>query len=109
MKIFKFCGRLWREKMTRKTGKALQRARLQMRAAKLARIKRELAEHGVSLRPSKPPKKALKEKEEEIKKLYQELFPTEAESIEEEIEEVIEPKPKKKEKPAEETGGQQQS
>lgn len=96
--------------MTRKTGKALQRARLQMRAAKIARIKRELAEHGISLRPSKPSKKALREKEEEVRKLYQELFPTEAEPIEEEeIEEIIEPKKKPKEKPAEETGGQQQT
>lgn len=93
--------------MTRKTGKALQRARMQMRAAKLARMKRELAAHGVSLRPSKPPKSVLREKEKEIRELYREFFPeAEAAEGEEEIEEVIEPK-KKREKQAEQTGGQQ--
>jgi len=85
--------------MTRKTGKALQRARLQMRAARLARIKRELAEHGLSLRPQKPPKEVLLEKEKELMDLYQQLLPPKVdENLP--VDEVIEPKKKRKEEQA---------
>ncbi len=63
--------------MTRKTGKTMLRARQQLRAAKIARSKRELAEAGVSLSMKKPPAKAVKEKEKELKSLYLEMFPEE--------------------------------
>jgi hypothetical protein len=81
--------------MTRKTGKALQRARMQMRAARLARLKKKLAEHGVSLRPQKPSKRAIMEKEKELMSLYQELMPSKTEE-EIQLEEVVRPEPKKK-------------
>lgn len=65
--------------MTRKTGKIAVKARQLTRSAKLAKYKRDLAHAGVSLSLPKPTKKAMKEKEEELKKLYQELFPKKAE------------------------------
>ena len=61
--------------MTRKTGKIAVKARQLTRSAKMARYKRDLAHAGVSLALPKPTKKAMKEKEEELKKLYKELFP----------------------------------
>ncbi len=60
--------------MTRKTGKALQRARQQIRAAKLARAKRELAAAGIPLTFKRPPAHVLKEKGEELRKLYLEMY-----------------------------------
>jgi hypothetical protein len=60
--------------VTRKTGKMAVKARQLARAAKLARYKRELYEAGVSLSLPKPSAKARKEKEEELKRLYLELF-----------------------------------
>ena len=65
--------------MTRKTGKMAVKARQLTRSAKLARYKRDLSHAGVSLSLPKPTKKAMKEKEEELKKLYLELFPKKAE------------------------------
>jgi hypothetical protein len=65
--------------MTRKTGKIAVKARQLTRSAKLAKYKRELSNAGVSLSLPKPSKRAMKEKEEELKKLYQELFPKKAE------------------------------
>lgn len=59
--------------MTRKTGKVALKARQQMRAAKVALSKRELAEAGVSLSVPRPSAKSVKEKEE-LRKLYLELF-----------------------------------
>jgi len=67
------------ENLTRKTGKMAVKARQLARSAKLAKYKRELSQAGVSLSLPKPSKKALKEKEEELKKLYLELFPQKAE------------------------------
>jgi hypothetical protein len=67
-----------RVKMTRKTGKALLKARQQMRAARIARTMRELAAAGVSLKLEKPSPEALREKEKELKELYFEMFPEEA-------------------------------
>ncbi|MDI6884049.1 MAG: hypothetical protein QMD00_02755, partial [Hadesarchaea archaeon] len=64
--------------MTRKTGKLAVKARQQTRAAKLAKYKRELAEAGVSLSLPKPSAEARKQKEEELKRLYAELFPKKA-------------------------------
>ena len=61
--------------LTRKTGKAAVKARQQMKSAKLARYKRELAQAGVKLSLPKPSAKAQREKEEELKRLYLELFP----------------------------------
>ena len=66
--------------MTRKTGKIAVKARQLTRSAKMAKYKRDLAHAGVSLSLPKPTKKAMKEKEEELKKLYQELFPKKAEA-----------------------------
>lgn len=60
--------------MTRKTGKAAIKARQLARSAKLAKYKKDLAEAGVSLSLPKPSPEALKEKEEEFKRLYRELF-----------------------------------
>ena len=65
--------------MTRKTGKMAVKARQLTRSAKLARYKRDLSHAGVSLSLPKPTKKAMKEKEEELKKLYLDLFPKKAE------------------------------
>ncbi len=48
--------------------------RQQIRAAKLARHKRELVEAGVDLSMPKPSAEARREKEEELKRLYLELF-----------------------------------
>ena len=76
--------------MTRKTGKTAVKARQLVRSAKLARYKRELSEAGVSLNLPKPSNKAMKEKEEELKKLYKELFPEEAKKREEGAEPPIE-------------------
>lgn len=53
--------------------------RQQMRAAKLARHKRELVEAGVNLSMPKPSAEARREKEEELKRLYVDLFPKDAE------------------------------
>ena len=61
--------------VTRKTGKMAVKARQLMHAAKLAKYKRELSEAGVSLSLPKPSAKARREKEEELRKLYLELFP----------------------------------
>jgi len=60
--------------MTRKTGKVALKARQQMRAAKAAMSKRELAEAGVSLSVPRPSAKSVKEKEEELRKLYLDFF-----------------------------------
>ncbi|MEW6222587.1 MAG: hypothetical protein AB1476_04660 [Candidatus Hadarchaeota archaeon] len=60
--------------MTRKTGKVALKARQQLKAAKMAMSKRELSEAGISLTAPRPSAKAMKEKEEEFKKLYFELF-----------------------------------
>jgi hypothetical protein len=60
--------------MTRKTGKALQRARQQMRAARLARAKRELAAAGIPLTFKRPPARVLREKGEELRRLYFEMY-----------------------------------
>lgn len=60
--------------VTRKTGKMAVKARQLMRSAKLAKYKRELSEAGVSLSLPKPSAKARREKEEELRKLYLELF-----------------------------------
>ncbi|MEM2890244.1 MAG: hypothetical protein QW835_01245 [Candidatus Hadarchaeum sp.] len=76
--------------MTRKTGKMAVKARQLARSAKLARYKRELSQAGVSLSLPKPSKKALKEKEEELKKLYMELVPQKAEEKTEEEQPVEE-------------------
>ncbi len=51
-----------------------------MRAAKLARYKRELVEAGVDLGLPKPSMQARKEKDEELKKLYVELLSKSGES-----------------------------
>jgi hypothetical protein len=61
--------------MARKTGKAVVKAKQQMRAAKLAKHKRELAEAGVKLGLPKPSAEVRKQREEELKRLYMELFP----------------------------------
>lgn len=61
--------------MTKKTGKVAVKARQQMRAAKMAKQKRELAEAGVKLGLPKPSAEARRQKEEELKRLYLELFP----------------------------------
>jgi len=60
--------------MAKKTGKTLVKMRQQMRAAKLARYKRELVQAGVDLSLPKPSMQARKEKDEELKKLYAELL-----------------------------------
>ncbi len=60
--------------MAKKTGKTLVKMRQQMRAAKLARYKRELVQAGVNLKLPKPSMQARKEKDEELKKLYLELL-----------------------------------
>jgi hypothetical protein len=70
--------------MTRKTGKMAVKARQLMRSAKLAKYKRELAEAGVSLSLPKPSAKARREKEEELRKLYLELFTEKQKPAEEE-------------------------
>ncbi|MGQ9788611.1 MAG: hypothetical protein ACUVQM_04845 [Candidatus Hadarchaeaceae archaeon] len=70
--------------LTRKTGKMAVKARQLVRSAKLARYKRELSQAGVTLGLPKPSKKALKEKEEELKKLYMELVPQKTEEKSEE-------------------------
>lgn len=77
--------------MTRKTGKMAVKARQLMRSAKLAKYKRELAEAGVSLSLPKPSAKARREKEEELRKLYLELFPEKKKPVEEEQAEAQEP------------------
>jgi hypothetical protein len=74
--------------MTRKTGKALLKARQQMRAARLARAKRELIAAGVSLKLKRPPAKVVREKEKELRELYLELFPEEAAKEERPVEEA---------------------
>jgi hypothetical protein len=82
--------------MTRKTGKALQKARQQMRAAKIARAKRELAGAGISLTFKRPPAHVMAGKGEELRKLYLEMFPEEVKKFEasgeeqgESIEEIL--------------------
>ncbi len=87
--------------MTRKTGKTMMRARQQLRAAKVARSKRELAEAGVSLSMKRPPVKAVKEKEKELKSLYLEMFPEEGAPREEpaELELVKADKPQEEQTP----------
>ena len=65
--------------MAKKTGKTIVKMRQQIRAAKLARHKRELVEAGVNLSMPKPSVEARREKEEELKRLYVELFPKDAE------------------------------
>lgn len=70
--------------------------RQQMRAAKLARHKRELVEAGVNLSMPKPSVEARREKEEELKRLYVELFPKDAEvRREEQAEKLLEQPPEK--------------
>lgn len=56
--------------------------RQQMRAAKLARYKRELVEAGVDLSMPKPSMQARKEKEEELKRMYVELLSKKTEESE---------------------------
>lgn len=63
------------EIVTRKTGKMAVKARQLMRSAKLAKYKRELSDAGVSLSLPKPSAKARREKEDELRRLYLELFP----------------------------------
>ncbi|MFN4132825.1 MAG: hypothetical protein ACK4GQ_00415 [Candidatus Hadarchaeales archaeon] len=92
--------------MTRKTGKVALKARQQMRAAKLAQQKRELERAGISMKLDKPSAKVLKEKDEELKKLYMELFP-EAQTSSEEGGEG-ESTEKAEEKPSEETSEEPQ-
>lgn len=77
--------------MTRKTGKMAMRARQQVRSAKLAKYKRELAEAGVKLSLQKPSAEARRESDEELKALYLEIIS------------------KKKEKPQEEGEQQEQA
>ncbi|HID60548.1 MAG TPA: hypothetical protein EYP46_01650 [Hadesarchaea archaeon] len=87
--------------MTRKTGKLAVRAKQQMRAAKAAKYRRELSLAGVSLRLPKPSAKARKEKEEELRKLYLEMFQGRAEQKQfmEPVEQKLEqPRKQKKEK-----------
>ncbi len=69
--------------MAKKTGKTLVKMRQQIRAAKLARYKRELVQAGVSLGMPKPSEEARKEKDEELKRLYLELFSKSEESAQE--------------------------
>ena len=87
--------------MTRKTGKIAVKARQLTRSAKLARYKRELSHAGVSLSLPKPTKKAMKEKEEELKKLYLELFPKKAEDEQTKEDKPVE-QDEQSDKPAEE-------
>ena len=75
--------------MTRKTGKTAVKARQLVRSAKLAKYKRDLHDAGVSLNLPKPSNTAMKEKEEELKKLYRELFPEEAKKKEEGAEKPV--------------------
>ena len=80
--------------VTRKTGKMAVKARQLMRSAKLAKYKRELSNAGVSLSLPRPSAKARREKEEELRKLYLELFPEKkkpAESEQAEQQEAAEP------------------
>jgi hypothetical protein len=95
--------------MTRKTGKMAVKARQLMRSAKLAKYKRELVEAGVSLSLPKPSAKARREKEEELRKLYLELFPEKQKPAEEEHAEAQEPieraeESERPEKPTEQAG-----
>ena len=66
--------------MAKKTGKTLVKMRQQMRAAKLARYKRELVQAGVNLGMPKPSEEARREKDEELKRLYLELLSKSEES-----------------------------
>ena len=70
--------------VTRKTGKALQKARQQLRAWKMARAKRELSAAGLSLTFKRPPAHVLKEKGEELRKLYLDMFQESVQSSDEE-------------------------
>lgn len=87
--------------MTRKTGKIAVKARQLTRSAKLARYKRELSHAGVSLSLPKPSKRAMKEKEKELKKLYQELFPKKAEDEKAKEDQPVEQDEKQPEDPIE--------
>jgi len=69
--------------LAKKTGKTLVKMRQQMRAAKLARYKRELVQAGVNLGMPKPSEEARREKDEELKRLYLELFSKSEESEQE--------------------------
>jgi hypothetical protein len=92
------------------------KARQLMRSAKMAKYKRDLAEAGVSLSLPKPSAKAMREKEEELKRLYREMFPEKAEEKsvhaeeEEEEPEVPEEEPEEEEEyeEAQETGEEEQ-
>jgi hypothetical protein len=95
--------------VTRKTGKMAVKARQLMRSAKLAKYKRELSEAGVSLSLPKPSAKARREKEEELRKLYLELFPEKkkpAEGEQAESEQAGEQEPTE---PAGESGGAEEA
>jgi hypothetical protein len=70
--------------MARKTGKAVVKAKQQMRAAKLAKHKRELVGAGVELSLPKPSAETRKQREEELKRLYLEFFPRKAEGEQDE-------------------------
>jgi hypothetical protein len=94
--------------MTRKTGKSLLKARQQMRAARVAREKRDLAAAGVSLSFKKPPAKAMREKEAELKKLYLEMFPPESAPAEQSSEQPVAESIAEEPKPAEEPAGGEQ-
>lgn len=61
--------------MTRKTGRMAVKARQLTRAAKLAKYKRELKEAGIETGIPRPSPAAEREKEEELKRLYLDLFP----------------------------------
>ena len=87
------------EPVTRKTGKMAVKARQQMRAAKLAKYKRELAEAGVKLGLPKPSEEARRQKEEELKKLYTELFPSKSGEVIEEQPSTEEQAPTTEERP----------
>jgi len=93
--------------MTRKTGKVALKARQQVRAAKQAMEKRELAEAGVSLSVPRPSAKSVREKEEELRKLYLELFTSKEETQEAKPPETPEANPPE-EKPPEQLEQPQQ-
>jgi len=83
-----------------------------MRAAKLAKHKRELEGAGVKLSLPKPSAEVRKQREEELKRLYLELFPKKEEAEKEQVEqpseqeEQPEAQAKQEEQPKE--GGEQE-
>lgn len=90
--------------VTRKTGKMAVKARQLMRSAKLAKYKRELSNAGVSLSLPRPSAKARREKEEELRKLYLDLFPEKKKPAEGGQAESEQTEEQKSTEPAEESG-----